>query len=91
MLKVKERVRVSGSNTNTRICFEVRAHSSTSPPSYRRIYNSLTYPHRTPTQGTSTKIWGKYNREYTTPLSTEYNLSLELMHNKHKYHLTQEG
>ena len=51
----------------------------------------LTRLHRTPTQGTSTEDLGQYNREYTTPLSTEYNLSLEAMHNQHKYHLSQEG
>ena len=51
----------------------------------------LTCTHRTPTQGTSTEDLGQYNREYTTPLSTEYNLSLEAMHNQHKNHLTQEG
>jgi len=34
-----------------------------------------------PTQGTSTEDLGKYNREYTTPLSTKYNLSLEARHN----------
>ena len=38
----------------------------------------LTCPHRTPTQGTSTEDLGQYNREYTTPLSTEYNLTLEV-------------
>ena len=32
-----------------------------------------------PTQGTSTEDLGQYNREYTTPLSTE-NLSLEARH-----------
>ena len=52
----------------------------------------LTCPHRTPTQGTSSEDMGQYNnREYTTPLSIEYNLSLEAMHNQHKIHLTQEG
>ena len=64
----RERVRVNGSNANTEICFKVRAHSSTSPPSHRRIFNPLNCPHRTPTQGTSTKDLGQYNREYTTPL-----------------------
>ena len=61
----KERVRVTGSIANTRICFEVRAHSSTSPPSHRRIFNPLVHtglPHRKP----PLRIWGKYNREYTT-------------------------
>ena len=66
---IRERVRESGSNSNTEICFEVQAHSSTSPPSHRRIStNSSTqdFPHREP----PLRIWGKYNWEYTTPLST---------------------
>ena len=66
---IRERVRESGSSTNTKICFEIRAHSSTSPPSHRRIStNSSTqdFPHRDP----PLRILGKYNREYTTPLST---------------------
>ena len=41
MHKVIKRVRESGSIANTRICFEVRAHSSTSPPSHRRISTNL--------------------------------------------------
>ena len=48
---VRERVRESGSIANTKICFEVRAHSSTSPLSRRRIFtNSSTqdFPHREP-------------------------------------------
>ena len=44
----RERVWESGSNANTRICFEVRAHSSTSPPSHRRISTNLS------TQGSHT-------------------------------------
>ena len=31
----------NGSNANTKICFEVRAPSSTSPPSHRRIFTNL--------------------------------------------------
>ena len=76
---VRERVRESGSNANNKICFEVRAYSSTSPPSHRRIStNSSTQdiPHREP----PLRIWGKYNWEYTTPLSNKYNLSLEARH-----------
>ena len=58
--KSKEReLRVNGSNANNKICFEVRAPSSTSPPPPRRISNPLTCPHRTPTQGTSTEDLGK--------------------------------
>ena len=59
MHKVIERERVNGSNANNKICFEVRAPSSTSPPSPRRISNPLTCPHRTPTQGTSTENLGQ--------------------------------
>ena len=52
----KEReCRVNGSNANNKMCFEVRAPSSTSPPSPRRISNPLTCPPRTPTEGTSTE------------------------------------
>ena len=41
MLKAIERVRVNGSNTNTELCFEVRAHNSTFLPSHRRISTNL--------------------------------------------------
>ena len=52
----RERVReTSGSNANNKICFEVRAPSSTSPPSPRRISNPLSCPPRTPTERTSTE------------------------------------
>ena len=58
---VKEReFRVNGSNANTEICFEVRAHSSTSPPSHRRIStisSTQDFPHREP----PLRIWCKYN------------------------------
>ena len=41
----KEReLRVNGSNANKEMCFEVRALSSTSPPSLRRISNPLGVP-----------------------------------------------
>ena len=36
--------RVNGSNANNKMCFEVRAPSSTSPPSPRRISNPLGVP-----------------------------------------------
>ena len=90
--KGREReLRVNGSSANNKICFEVRAPSSTSPPSHRRFSNPLTYAHRTPTQGTSTEDLGQYNREYTTPLSTENNLSLEARHKATNINLTNEG
>ena len=61
----KEReLRVNRSNANNKMCFEVRAPSSTSPPSPRRISNPLTCPPRTPTEG----IQMVYRRpEYRTP------------------------
>ena len=46
----KREFRVNGSNANNKMCFEVRAPSSTSPPSPRRISNTLTCPPRTPTE-----------------------------------------
>ena len=43
--KEREReFRVNGSNANNKMCFEVRAPSSTSPPSPRRISNLLGVP-----------------------------------------------
>ena len=88
MHKGRERVRESGSNTNIKICFEVRAHSSTSPPSHRRIStNSSTqdFPHRE-------RIWGKYNREYTTPLSINTTSTLRVKaQSQTKINLTNEG
>ena len=75
----RERVRESGSNANTRICFEIRAHSSTSPPSHRRIStNSSTqdFPHREP----PLRIWGTYNLGVHNS-SLKYNLSLKARHN----------
>ena len=45
----KEReFRDNGSNANNKMCFEVRAPSSTSPPSPRRISNPLSCPPREP-------------------------------------------
>ena len=44
-------------------------------------------PHREP----PLRIWDKYNREYTTSLSTEYNLSLEARHNPQQTPLHLEG
>ena len=76
MHKVRERVRESGSNANTEIYFEVRAHSYTSPPSHRRIFtNSSTqdFPHMEPLL----RIWVNKNLEYATPLSNKYNLYTE--------------
>ena len=63
----RERVRVNGSIANTWICFEVE-HTALRPRLHTEGF-SLTCPHRTPTQGSSTEDLGQYNREYTTPLS----------------------
>ena len=65
----RERERVNGSNANNKMCFEVRAPSSTSPPSPRRISNPLTCPPRTPTQGTSTEDVGANTTGSTELLS----------------------
>ena len=50
-------------------------------------------PHRTPTQGISTKDLGQYNnREYTTPLFTNTTSTLEARHkatNNTIYHFTK--
>ena len=73
------------------ICFDVRAtalrprlHTEGFPIHYL-AHTGL------PTQGTSTEDLGNYNREYTTPLSTEYNLSLEARHNPQQTPLHLEG
>ena len=63
----RERVRDSGSITNTKIYFEIQA-CSTSPPSHRRIFI------KSSTQGTSTEDLGNTTLKYTTPLSTNNNL-----------------
>ena len=78
-IRERERLRVSGSNASTEICFEVRAHSSTSPPSHRRISTNSSiqdFPHREP----PLRIWVNTTLGYTTPLSNNYNLSLEVRH-----------
>ena len=67
------------------MCFEIRAPSSTSPPSLRRISNLLTCPPRTPTEGISTEE-DLYNREYRTPLSNN-----NLQRGKHNHHLNKRG
>ena len=74
MHNVRERVRESGSNANTEICFEVRAQ-----PSHRRIStNSYTqdFPHMEP----PLRILGKYNLGVHNSSLNQYNLSLEARH-----------
>ena len=81
MHNIRERVRDSGSNANSKICFKVGAPSSTFPPSYRRIFtiaSTQDFPHREP----PLRIWANTTWEYTTPLSIKYNLSLEGYHNE---------
>ena len=51
------------------MCFEIRAPSSTSLPSRRRISNPLTCPPRTPTQGTSIEDFGANTTGSTELLS----------------------
>ena len=84
MHKVRERVRESGSNANTRICFEVRVHSSTFPPSHRRnstISSTQDFPHREPPP----RIWGNYNLGVHNSSLNQYNLSLEAKHKANNY------
>ena len=93
MHKVKrerDRVSVKGSSANNKICFKVRAPSSTSPPSPPwRISNPLAYPQRTPTKGTSTEDLGQSQLQ-GVPSSSPYkhNLLLEaqLQANKQSPH-----
>ena len=88
MKDIKEReFRDSGSNANTKICFEVRA-TALRPRLHREGF--LLYVHiGPPTQGTSTKDLANINQEYTTPLSNNTTSTQEVRHNN--YHLTQEG
>ena len=68
MHNVRERVRESGSNANNKICFEIRAPSSTFPPSHRKIYtisSTQDFPHREP----PLRIWANTIWEYIIPLS----------------------
>ena len=76
---IRERARESGSIANTKICFEIRAPSSTSPPSYRRISTNLStqdFPHREP----PLRILGKYKPGVHNSSLNKYNLSLEARH-----------
>ena len=76
----------SGSIANTQICFEVRAHSSTSPPSHRRISTNLS----TQDSHTGNLHWGfGTNTIGSIQLLSQLIQPLtEAMHNKHKNHLT---
>ena len=52
---------------------------------------SLTCPHRTPTQGTSTEDLGQYNKGVHNSSLNQIQPLTEAMHNQPKHHLTQEG
>ena len=86
MHKVRERELESMDQTQTHGYVSRFEHTALRPHLHTEGF-SLTYPHRTLTQGTSTEDLDKYNREYTTPLSTEYNLSQRqcTTNNKHLY------
>ena len=88
----RDRVRAKGTNTNNKICFEVRAPSSTSPPSHRRIWTPLACPQRTPTKGTSTEDLGQPQLQ-GVPNSSPYkhNLLLEAQLQANNNHLTTWG
>ena len=87
-----KRERVNRSSANNKICFKVRAPSSTSPPSHRRISTPLACPHRTPTKGTSTEDLGQYNhKEYPTPFLTNTTSSLRHNSKPTNNHLTTWG
>ena len=58
--------RDSGSNTNTKICFEIRA---TALRPHLHTEGFPLRPHGPPTKGTSTEEFAITKLEYTTPLS----------------------
>jgi len=67
MQDIKEKeLRDSGSNANTKICFEVRA-TALHPRLHREGFSLR--PHRTFHKGTSTEEFTITNLEYTTPFS----------------------
>ena len=88
----RERIKESGSIANTRIYFEIRAHSSTSPPSHRRIFtisSTQDFPHREP----PLRILGNYNLGvHNSSLQHLQPLHLEARHKANtKINLTNEG
>ena len=67
MLDIREiEFRDSGSNANTKKCFEVRA-TALRPRLHTEGFSL--HPHRTPIKGTSIEEFAITNLEYTTPLS----------------------
>ena len=70
MLKVKERELESMDQTQTPRFVSRFEHTALHPRLHTEGF-PLTRPHRTSHTGKPPmRIWGKYNREYTTPLST---------------------
>ena len=73
--KEREReLRVNGLNANNKMCFEVQAPSSTSPPSPRRISNPLTCPPRTPQREPPPRILGQIQPGVPNSSLNQYNL-----------------
>jgi len=68
----KRELRESGSNANTKICFEVRTIALR--PRLHTEGFSLFVHTGLPTQGTSIEDLGNTTLEYTTPLSNNNNL-----------------
>ena len=72
---IKERELESMDQTQTHEYVSRFEHTALCPrlhtEGFLLISSTQEFPHREP----PLRIWGKYNREYTTPLSTEYNLS----------------
>ena len=62
-INMRERERVNESNANNKMCFEVRAPSSTSPPSPRRISNPLGVPNSSLNQ---------YNLQWGNTITTSH-------------------
>ena len=82
----RESLETSGSNANNKICFEVRAPSSTSPPSPRRISNPL-YSHQgNPTEEDLLQQWSTELLSQPPP----YNRGVGPQPNNHN-HLYRRG
>ena len=86
----RERVRESGSNANTKICFEVRAPNSTSPPSHRRIFtiaSTQDFPHREP----PLRIWVIQTGSTQLLSQPIQPLHLEARHNNYHLYTQRDG
>ena len=71
--------RDSGSNANTKICFEIRATALC--PCLHTEGFPLYRPHKDFPQGTSTEDLGNTKRKFTTPLSNNTTSTQEVRHN----------